>query len=66
MSRDNAIQGKLLELASKIEREDPRAARVLQTLATEMYANCTSELNRLAERFLRRMLAAGSLTTTTV
>lgn len=56
MSRDNAIQNKLLELASKIEGDDPRSAQILQALAATMYANCTRELGRLAERFMSRML----------
>jgi hypothetical protein len=56
MSRDRAIRGKLLELAAKIEPDDPRAARVLNALAATMDGNCTTELARLAERFLHRML----------
>ena len=63
MSRDHAIRIKLEELAMKLEGDDPRAARVLQALAATMYSNCTSELGRLAERFLRRMLTGASSST---
>lgn len=58
MSRDTAIRTKLQDLAAIIERDDPRAARMLDALAATMYSNCTAELGKLAERFLHRMISA--------
>lgn len=60
MSRDLAIRSKLEELATKMERDDPQAARVLHELAGAMYSNCTREIGRLLERFVTRMVARSS------